>query len=393
MKHRLPSVLLTALVLVLVLAAGAVVAGCGGDASTDTTVAPATTATTTAQSGTETTAETTATTVASTETTAFTGEVIKLKYADQNAETGWVGKEAANPWLDQIEQVTGGQVKVERFFGQTLFPGKDTWESLKAGIADLAWCMHQYWANLTPLAEVVTLPFMPFESAEQAGAVAWQLYTEFPSMAEQFADNHPVALWASSPYYLLTTKKAVRAPEDVKGLKIRAVGGPPTQLIEALGGVAVSMPMPDTYQALQTGVLDGILTNWESLYSFRHYEVGKYLTVVPFCTGLFGISFNNNSWNGLPDNVKTAIDSVSGLEGSKFWGHNMFDTAAAAVKKTAEEGGYKLEYITPTPEEIETVWKAQYGQPLWDKWVKDMEAAGHADAQAILDRCLELIEQ
>lgn len=364
MKRRTTSTLLAALVLVLVLALGVMVASCGGDDET-----PAT-------DGSDTTV----------------GEVIKLKYADQNAETGWVGAEAANPWLDMVQEATGGRVQIERFFGQTLFPGKDTWESLKAGIADLAWCMHQYWGNLTPLAEVGTLPFMPFESAEQAGAVTWQLYTEFPSIAEQFSDNHPVALWTSTPYWLLTTDKAVRTPEDVKGLKIRAVGGPPTQLIEALGGVAVSMPMPDTYQALQTGTLDGILTNWESLYSFRHYEVGKYLTLVPFCTGLFGISFNNASWDALPDDVKAQIETVSGMEGSKFWGKNMFDTAAAAVSQKAEEGGYELEYITFTPEEIETVWKAPYGAPLWEAWVTAMEAAGHTDAQAILDRCLELIE-
>jgi TRAP-type C4-dicarboxylate transport system substrate-binding protein len=390
MKRRPLSI---ALALVLVLVVGVLVSACGGSDTTTTTAAPATTATTVAPASTDTTAATTATTAASTVTTAFTGTVIKLKYADQNAETGWVGKSAANPWLDKVEQATGGQVKIERFFGQTLFPGKDTWESLKAGIADLAWCMHQYWANLTPLAEVVTLPFMPFTSSEQGGAVMWQLYKEFPSISKQFADNHPVALWASSPFYLVTTKKAVRTPEDLKGLKIRTLGGPPTQMMEALGAVPVAMPMPDVYQALQTGVLDGVLANWESIYSFKIYDEGKYLTLVPFHTGLFGISFNNNSWNALPDNVKTAIDSVSGMEGSKFWGKNMFDTAAAAVKDILDKEGSKMEYITFTDEEINTVWKAKYGQPIWDAWVKKMEAAGYTDAKAILDRCLELIEK
>lgn len=361
-KRRTSSMLLAALVLVLVLMVGMLAVGCGEEEETT--------------DGTD-------------DTTAV--EVINLKYADQNAETGWVGENAANPWLDMVEEATDGQVKIERFFGQTLFTGADTWESLKAGIADLAWCMHQYWGGLTPLAEVVTLPFMPFESSEQAGGITWTLYEEFPSIAEQFSDNHPVALWASTPFYLATTDKAVRTPEDIKGLKIRALGGPPTLLIEALGGVAVGMPMPDTYQALQTGTLDGILTNWESLYSFRHYEVCKYMTLVPFHAGLFGVSFNNNSWNGLPDDVKADIETVSGMVGSKFWGKNMFDTAAAAVRQTAEEGGYDLEYITPTAEEIETVWMP-YGTPLWEAWVKNMEDAGHADAQAILDRCLELIE-
>ena len=377
--------LLVVAVALLALALALVAVGCG-EKTTETTATTAAGGTaTTAAGGTETTA------AGGTETTAASGEVITLKYADQNAVTGWEGANAATPWLDQIEQACGGKVKIERFFGQTLMTGKDTWEGLKSGVADFAWCMHGYWANLTPLADVVTLPFLPYDKGELGGAVLWQLYQEFPALAEQFKDNHPVLMWTSSPYYLLTTKKPVYKPEDMKGLKIRALGGPPTQLVEALGGVAVSMPMPDTYQALQTGVLDGILTNWESLYSFRHYEVGKYLTLVPFHTAYFSQSFSNKTWNSLPDDVKAAIESVSGLKGSMFWGRNMFDTCVEAIDKIIAEKGIKLERIEPSEEEIKTLWEEKYGRPMWDEWVKKMEAAGHKDAQAILDRCLELI--
>ncbi len=387
MNNRRLLILVSMLAVVMVL--GVWVSGCGDD-TTETTAAPADTTATTA-APTETTAAEPGDT---TETTAApTGEVITLKYADQNSDKGWAGAEAANPWLDQVEAATNGRVEIERYFGQTLMTGADTWEGLKAGIADLAWCMHQYWANLTPLAEVMTLPFMPYESGELGGAVIWQLYEEFPSLAEQFSDNHPIALWTSSPFYLLTTKKPVYKPEDLKGMKIRTLGGPPTQMMEALGASPVSMIMPDTYQALQTGVLDGILTNWESLYSFRHYEVGKYITLVPFHTGLFGCSFSNNSWDSLPADVQEQIEGVGTLEGSMFWGRNMFDTCVTAVEDIVASGGYDLTYIEPTPEEIDTLWRQPYGEPIWEEWVAKMEAEGHADAQAILDRALELIEQ
>ena len=388
MKDRRHLLLLSIVSLAMVLAMGVVVSACGDDTSTETTAAP----TETTAASTETTAASTETTAASTETTAApSGEVIGLKYADQNAETGWVGQEAANPWLDQVEAATNNQVEIDRYFGQTLMTGADTWEGLKAGVADLAWCMHQYWPGVTPLAEVLTLPFMPYDSGELGGQIMWTLFEEFPSLAEQFSDNHTVALWTSSPFYLLTVDKPVYKPEDMKGLKIRTLGGPPTEMMKAIGAVPVGMPMPETYQALQTGVLDGVLTNWESLYSFRHYEVGKYLTLVPFHTGLFGVSFNNNSWNNLPDPVKTQIEGVAKFPGSRFWGKNMFDTAAVAVKDILTEQGIELTYIEPTAEEIETLWKQPYGEPLWDDWVASMEAEGHSDAQAILDRALELI--
>jgi len=374
MKRRVPSMLLV-LVLVLVLAVGVIAVGCGEEEETATT------------GGTD---ETTATT---TEETEFTGEPIKLTYQDQNAETGWVGVEAANPWLDMVEEATGGRVEIERYFGGTLSPPPQAYESLKAGTMDMSWLLFQYWAGLVPLAEVVTLPFMPFESAEQASEIVWTLYEEFPSVAEQFAETTPIVLWNSTPYFLATTEKAVRTPADIAGLKIRAVGGPPTTLVEALGGVAVGMPMPDVYQALQTGTLDGVLTNWESWYSFRHYELCPYLTMVPFHTGLFGVDFNNDSWAGLPADIQDDIMSVGGVTGSKFWGANMFDSTAEQVPLIAEEEGFDVEYIEFTDDELLTMWEKPFGEPAWALWVTAMEAEGYTDAQAILDRCLELIDE
>ncbi len=390
MKNRRFLTLLSIFVLLMVVGVVAL-AGCGDEEPAATTAAPTET---TAGGGSDTTAGGGSdTTAAPTETTAApTGETIKLKYADQNAPTSWPGIHAATPWLDSIEQATNGQVKIERFFGQTLMTGADTWEGLKAGVSDLAWCMFQYWAGLAPLSEVMTLPFLPFDKGELGAAVLWQLYEEFPSIQAEFKDNHLISMWTSSPFYLLTTKKPVYKPEDMKGLKIRALGGPPTQLVQALGGTPVTMIMPDTYQALQTGVLDGILTNWESLYSFRHYEVGKYVTLVPFHAGIFGVAANNNAWEKLPDNVKQVFNEKGGLEGAMFWGREKFDKCAEEVEAMIADGKIDLEFITPTPEEIETLWKQPYGEPLWEEWVKKMEAEGKTDARAILDRALELLE-
>lgn len=367
---------------VLVLAFGVVAVSCGEEEPASTTAAAAQSTTTAPPTSAESTAS----------TAAQPAEVIKLKYGDQNPETGWEGQEAAKPWLEQIEKAANGRVEIEPYFGETLFKGPDTWESLKAGVGDFAWCFHGYWGGLTPLADVVALPFLPVESAELGSAVLWQLYQEFPSIQQQFADNHVLLTWTSSPYYLLTTDKKVETLADIKGLKIRATGGPPTELIEAMGGVPVSMGMPDTYQALQTGVLDGILNNWEAIYSFRHYEVCKYITMAPFHLVYFTQSFNKAKWESLPDDVKAAFESVSGLEGSKFWGKNMFDSAAAAVDEILKEQGYELTKVTPSEQEMIS-WREQFGEPLWEQWVKDREAQGQTDARAILDRALELIEQ
>ncbi len=98
------------------------------------------------------------TTTSAPSTTAPAAGTIKLKYADQNPAEGWEGSHAAQPWLDQMTKATNGKVTFETYYNQTLFKGTDAWESTKSDVADVAWMFHGYWANMTPLADVISLP-------------------------------------------------------------------------------------------------------------------------------------------------------------------------------------------------------------------------------------------
>jgi TRAP-type C4-dicarboxylate transport system substrate-binding protein len=60
-------------------------------------------------------------------------------------------------------------------------------------------------------------------------------------------------------------EKPVSTLDDIKGLKIRMSGGPPTDMMKALGGVPMLIPMPDNYISLQKGVIDGMGAPWEAI--------------------------------------------------------------------------------------------------------------------------------
>ena len=64
-------------------------------------------------------------------------KTITLTFANQNPDTSWSGMNAIGPWAKQVEEATGGKVKVQVFYSQTLCKGKDTWEATKNGIADI----------------------------------------------------------------------------------------------------------------------------------------------------------------------------------------------------------------------------------------------------------------
>jgi TRAP-type C4-dicarboxylate transport system substrate-binding protein len=319
-------------------------------------------------------------------------QVIKLTLADQNPQTGWGGVEALQPWVKKVEEATKGKVKIDVYYSQTLAKAPDIWNAVKTGVADMGWCFHGYWPDMTPLADVITLPGLPVKTAEKGSEVLWKLYEKFPAIQNHFKDVHVLMLWTSHPYILITTKKQVKTMEDLKGLKIRVTGGPPTDQMKALGATPILMPMPDTYLAMDKGVIDGMGAPWEPILAHRLYEVVKYYTIVPLSAVYFSMPINKQRWNSLPKDVQDGMTSVSGLEGARFWGRNFFDRVEGAVDETVKKGGYTMtKYIVP-PDEAER-WRKVAGEPIWREWVKKMEGKGYPEAQQILDTTLDLLKK
>lgn len=323
--------------------------------------------------------------------TSFAKE-ITLRFAHQNPESGLSSKTCVAPWLKQVEDATGGQVKIQPYYGQTLAKGKDMWNAVKMGITDIGWAFHGYWPGMTPATDVISLPAMGFTSAEKGSEVLWKLYEKFPQIQEEYKDVKVLLFYTSQPYSLITREKPVKNLDDLKGMKIRMTGGPPTEMVKALGGTPMLIPMPDNYISLQKGVIDGMGAPWEAIQVWRFYEVVDYYTEVPFPAVYFSIIMNKRKWDSLPEDVQTAIMSVGGEVGSKFWGKNFFDSMKATGIETVKSIG-KGDNIFELSAEERQKWIDLGGKPVWDAWVADMEKQGVSNAREILDTALELSKE
>ncbi len=322
---------------------------------------------------------------------------VTLRFNCQQPEGLWDVGHAAKPWLRAVEKASGDKVKFEEFYAQTLSKGPQAWEATKSGIADVSWFFHNYTPGMTTLADVVALPFMPFTHPVQASAILSKLYEEFPSLAAQFKENKILFTWCSASFFLLNNKREIKKLEDLKGLKARVAGGPPTDAAKALGISPVLMSMPDAYLNLQKGVMDAMAVEWQIVEGFRPFEVAKYYTFFPFFTIYFSFAMNWNSWNSLPPDVQKVFTDLGGLKGSLFYSSNFFkgyDEPLGNINErmlqwVKEKGHEAIPYTIP-PDELNR-WIEVAGKPLWEKWVTDREAEGHRDARKILNRTLELI--
>jgi TRAP-type C4-dicarboxylate transport system substrate-binding protein len=314
---------------------------------------------------------------------------ITLRFAHQNPESGLSSTTCVAPWLKQVEEATGGKIKIEPYYGETLAKGKDMWNAVKMGITDIGWAFHGYWPGMTPVADVISLPAMSFQTAEKGSEVLWKLYEKYPVIQKEFEDVKVLLFYTSPPYSLITVDKPVKNLDDIKGMKIRMSGGPSTEMVKALGGVPMLIPMPDNYISLQKGVIDGMGAPWEAIQVWRFYEVTKYYTEVPFPAVYFSIIMNKRKWNSLDKDVQDAIMSVGGEAGSKFWGKHFFDEMRTSGIKKVEEAGNGNNIFTLTPEERQK-WIDVGGKPVWDGWVSTMEKNGVSNAREILDTAISL---
>lgn len=318
-------------------------------------------------------------------------KTIKLRAAQQAPEQSWPVKHVWAPWMKSIEEATDGKVEFEVYHSNSLVSTPEMWRAVETGIADQAAVPLTAYPGLTPLSDVVTLPFMPFKSSAQASGILWKLYEEFPSIRQEFEPHH-VTHFVVGVCDQILGKKLFKTLDDFKGAKIRPTGGSlaPKQL-EKLGATPIAMPGSEVYLNLQKGVIDAVISQWDFTCGFRLYEGGQHFTYLPFNSFIIVSIMNKGKWNSMPPDIQQKINSKGGLSASEWSGENEFDTLYPLAKELMEKENIEMiEYEVP-PEEYEK-WTQVAGKPLWDAWLNKMKDNGHPEAQQILDRTLELIK-
>lgn len=110
----------------------------------------------------------------------------------------------------------------------------------------------------------------------------------------------------------LKSKKPINKLEEIKGMKIRATGLA-AKVVQVLGAAPVGTTMPETYDALRTGVADGAMAPVESLQGWKWGEVVKSTTQnfgSAYTTAMF-IVMNKAKWAALPPDVQKVFEEVS----------------------------------------------------------------------------------
>ncbi|MDD5705823.1 MAG: TRAP transporter substrate-binding protein [Kiritimatiellae bacterium] len=273
----------------------------------------------------------------------------------------------ATEWAKEVEARTGNKVKIDIFAGGTLTKADQCYQGVVDGISDIGMSCFAYTRGRFPLIEGLDLP-VGYPDGASATRIANELIAKY--QPAELQDTHLLYVHAHGPG-VLATKKPVRTLEDLKGLKVRATGLS-AKIVEALGGAAVGMPQPETYEALQKGVVDATFCPVETLKGWKQAEVIKQVTdtsAIGYSTAMF-VTMNKAKWESLPPDVRDAIAAVSAEWAPKHgqaW-NQADDEGRALVKELGHET------IALTPEETAR-WQERVA-PVLKAYVEQAAAKG-----------------
>ncbi len=277
-------------------------------------------------------------------------------------------------WAANVEEATNGRLKIEIYWAGTLGESKDALAMLDSGIADMVMEGYGFFVDTFPISDVITLPYL-VTSTVACGTLMNSLLAD--GLLPEY-DNIKLLMFKPQDPVMLFCNEKITKLEDLEGLKIRTNTQGWTNVVEALGGVPVSVATPDLYTSLETGVIKGIVTSLGFFYPMGMYEVCKYAVVEPLGASMTFVAMSWEAWDRLPADLQLILEQVT----EQYYWNNVFresDRYLNSYLLPVEEAGVELIYLS----EAERARWVAATVSLVDEWIAKMDAQGLAGSEAV----------
>ena len=267
-----------------------------------------------------------------------------------------------------VEKKLPGAVDFQFYPAGQLGGDKAFLEGLRLGTIQMA-VIGQV-SNVAPRMGLLDVAYL-FGSYEQA-----EKYLNSPAYAELESElpakglqPFPKAWWWSSWRNLTNSRRPVKTPDDLKGLKIRV----PTQqghlkAFQAFGANATPMDFTEVYTALQTGVIDGQENPAEIILSNKLYEVQKYLSLTQHMFWAPPPLASKAWWDRLPADIRDGLQAAL-LEVAPLQRKFSRDHEGEYLKQLKQKGMVvnevdKQAFVTLAKEKVWPQFEPQYGKDM-----------------------------
>ena len=220
---------------------------------------------------------------------------------------------AAEAFVERVEELSGGEITVEVFPAGQLGDNRRLFAQIQSGAVDMTYTPFNMLSDIVPEFATITGGYM-FESQEHQRRVLDD--PEFGgAWAEELLELGGLRILSSFHYgtrNVTTADTPVRSPDDLAGLRLRAVPNAMSlATVTGLGAAPTPVAWPETFQALRQGIVDGQENPIPVLHAAGFYEVQGYLIKTGHQMSALPFLISEASWQDLSPEHQAAIQEAA----------------------------------------------------------------------------------
>lgn len=297
--------------------------------------------------------------------------------------------------LEAITAETNGAVKFDVGFDSKYAKVTEVVEKVEAGDLQMAYIVFSSKPSRFAATGVVELPLIRHTSLAGSKALCGLHAEGF--FNKDFAGLKVLATWALPTYaILLDDKRAVAAPNDLRGLKIRAPGPTGGRALQKLGAVPVNLAISDMGKGLATGMIQGIAYGLYSSSSTAGFE-GRMLTDqvsqivdIGFSAPAVGIFMSEKYFSSLPGDIQQALTKHLTQDCSLATEISIDRDKQEEVTRNELVAGGKHKFIKFDAAALAAMNEDM--REVYDEWAASVAKQG-VDGKALIERARAIITQ
>lgn len=204
----------------------------------------------------------------------------------------------------------GNKAKVVVFGSSQLGGDKEMVQKLKLGTIDMA-LPSTVMSSESDLYGVFEMPYLVKDRAHM-GRIEKALFWPTLAPAVETKGLKVLAVWENGYRHITNNKHPIKAPGDLKGIKLRVPEGKwRLKMFQAYGANPSPMKLSEVFTALQTGVMDGQENPLTQIHSSKFQEVQKYLSLTGHVYTPAYLTASKKKWDALPADVRKILEDTA----------------------------------------------------------------------------------
>lgn len=314
-------------------------------------------------------------------------ETYELTFQNMHPPTNIVQK-VFKEWAEEVKTKSDGRLIIHIIDNASITTMPGCYSGVRDGTVDIGAFMPTYDPNELPYSVSMIMPYLT-SSALDSLAFFFKAYETFPELKEELnRDVKFLAVTNSGHDAILSTKKQVLSPEEVKGQRV-IVWSPDfaAEQVKAWGGNPLLVGVTDTYVGLQRGMGDYVFFQFPNARPLKLQELAKGVTLFYTANNPGIIAINKDVYASLPEDLQKILDETTGYGLSYKLTKALHDVVYSDMAEFEKEG---IPITMLTDEQREPFKQAVLTGPAMDWWKTILNKAKMPNVDAWIEKVYAL---